>query len=316
MFNVYFKKTLKFNINSNIVSKLNFSISSIHLKKKVKKQVIVEENLDPVSLPTFRHLTQIYGIQAKKYLSQNFIFDQNISDKVLKLAVSEGCVNLEKDVVIEIGPGLGSLTRSAINLSPEGIYLIEKDPLLKNTLVELKSLSKDRIKKIFIDDALHFKQDALMKEILAMAPKKIHIIEMTFLFQSEIGEKLTAKPGTKFRGRLTNLFDTLCTVKDKFYLTSQCFVPVPKVDVAVLKIIPRKVPLIPEGVSKEFERVVTFSFLKKRKTITNSLKSKCRDIKSILKDVNIDGSLRPEELTTEEFIRLYTYLTANNIRIK
>lgn len=224
-------------------------------------------------LPTIQEIIKIYGLSARKKLSQNFILDMNLTRKIVKSAGK-----LDDGIVIEVGPGPGGITRSLLNTGARKVIVVEKDRRFLPSLEILAEASKHRLQVIH-GDILDFNLQTVLpeeyKEAWDSTPPNIHLIgnlpfsistpliiqwlhsmskmsdawrfgrtPCTLTFQKEVAERIIAPPKSEYRCRLSVMCQHLCDVKLKFTIPGKAFVPPPEVDVSVVKFVPLKEPLI------------------------------------------------------------------------
>lgn len=246
-------------------------------------------------LPSVRDLVKLYKLRAIKQLSQNFLMEQRITDKIVRAAG-----NLHNQHVLEVGPGPGSITRSILNCSPRKLIVVEKDPRFLPTLELLKEAVADSVEMdIAIEDILTYNFNNGFEGAPRMdwfhAPPPIHLIgnlpfsvsthliikwlhaisekrdawsfgrtAMTLTFQKEVAERMTAPLTHNQRCRLSVMCQLWCDVKHKFTIPGKAFVPKPDVDVGVVTLYPLKYPLV-KLPFKLVERVVTHIFNMRQK---------------------------------------------------
>ncbi len=256
--------------------------------------------------------------EFKKSLGQNFMKDENVIDKIVDSA------KLDKDtLMIEIGPGAGSLSKKTVPLAGFSI-LYEIDTRLKDILES--NLSEYDNKKIIFGDFLvqdvasdialyNYKKvyvvanlpyyittpiiTKLMKEIL---PDKIII-----LIQEEVANRLSAKVGTKDYGMISVLLGSRYDIKKLFKVSRNCFVPVPNVDSAVISLEKHSRYDIKD--INKFEKLIKDSFKYKRKNLRNNLKEyDLILIESILNKNNYSLSDRAEDISVEVYVEVANYL--------
>lgn len=268
---------------------------------------------NPDNLPALRDVIEQYDLRAKKALGQNFLLDQNITDKIVRHAG-----DLSGKTVFEIGSGPGGLTRSLLKSPAQKIIAIEFDARAVAALQNLKDHSKGRL-EIVQGDALRADLTALAgapRVIVANLPYNIatalltgwleqirtnfHSYEsMTLMFQKEVAERMIARPGTKIYGRLSVLCQWLCTVEKVFDLPPSAFTPPPKVSSSVVHFRPRQLAQNSPDF-KSVERVTAAAFGQRRKMIRSSLKDYAGKIEAL----GIDPALRAENLSPADFINL------------
>lgn len=275
---------------------------------------------------TINELKNKHGFKLSKSLGQNFLTDKNIIDKIIEKSMIG-----ERDLVIEIGPGIGVLTAAAAEEAGK-VVAIEIDrnliPILKETLSEynnIEIINSDVLKTDFYEILEQNKEIGGQKidgvKILGNLPYYIttpiimKILEdrvpadsITIMMQKEVADRIKAVPGTKAYGALSVAVQYYCTVAHVVNAPKEIFVPQPKVDSTVIRLDIRKekpVRLISEEI---FFAVVKAGFGQRRKTLLNSLTGVCgltkEETASILSAAGIDPMRRAETLNLEEFAAL------------
>ena len=263
-----------------------------------------------LKLPTIKETLKKNNVKINKSLGQNFLFDLNLTDKIVK--------NSEPicPTVIEIGPGPGGLTRSILKKKPNVLYTIDKDKQSEKMLTDIKKIYRDNL-IIITDDALHYPIWELgdsPRQVIANLPyntgtkmltswlKHIqHFDLLTLMFQKEVADRIIAKPGSKNYGRLSILTNWLTKSKKLFDIPSEAFIPRPKITSSVIQLKPLHKPLY--DVSFEsIEKITQMAFSQRRKMIKTSLKKVNGQI--ILKELNISPNLRPENLSIIDFCKI------------
>ena len=256
-------------------------------------------------------------IKPKKSLGQNFLQDEN----VLQLIANSISTN-NNDLIIEIGPGQGALTKYLIN---KNSYLIcyEIDTRLNSILnnflnSKTKIIYEDFLKANILEDIKDINYENLY--IIANIPYYIttpiikHIIDlpklrsMTLLVQKEVAKRFSAKPNTKDYGSLTVYLNYYFDIKYLSDVKNTCFNPIPKVDSAIIKF-DRKSNNYNLKNEDIFFKLITDSFKMKRKTLKNNLVNyNWSNIKNILIKNNLNENVRAEQIPLEVFIEI-----ANNL---
>ena len=258
------------------------------------------------------------NIKAKKSLGQNFLEDESVLQKIANSVTTK-----ENDLIIEIGPGKGALTKY---LKQKKGFLIcyELDERLKETLKKMedtktKIIFKDFLQADIIKDSERFDYENIY--IIANIPYYIttpiikHVMDleklksMTILVQKEVAERLTANPGTKAYGSLTVYLNYYFNIKYLFDVPRFAFNPIPKVDSAVINFEKKKEK---QTVKNEelFFKLINDSFKMKRKTLKNNLKDyDWNKIKTILEQNNLNDNVRAEQLSLDLFIQIANSLS-------
>ena len=250
-----------------------------------------------------------YDFKFKKSLGQNFLFDTNITDKIVKYSLPLS------NTVIEIGPGAGTLTKSILKLNVNKIILIEKDKSLIKLLQNLKE--KYNFIEIYNKDALSlpiWKLGVGSREVIANLPYNIstkilinllknssQFTKLTMMFQKEVANRIIAKPGTKNYGRLSVISQLKTKVKILFDIPDTAFFPKPKVQSSLVQFIPYKNIKYNFNFEK-MEHLTRLVFSKKRKMIRTIFKKEGGS--PFLNSISINPNIRPENLTLEEFCKL------------
>ncbi|MBF0713272.1 16S rRNA (adenine(1518)-N(6)/adenine(1519)-N(6))-dimethyltransferase RsmA [Gemella sp. GH3] len=279
---------------------------------------------------TFQILKK-YNFKFKKSFGQNFLIDNNILNRIV-----DGAQIDENTMVIEIGPGIGSLTE-ALAKKAKKVISFEIDtrllPILEETLIDYNNI------KIINEDILKVDVDAFIKSELADCDKVMvvanlpyyittpiltHLLENTTLIdgyvvmmQKEVANRLNAKVGTKDYNSLTILLNYYTDVEYLFTVPKKVFVPAPNVESAVVRILTKKKKEFNVNEEKFF-KFVRSCFSQRRKTLMNNLitfigKDKKELLMNICLEVNIDPTRRSETLTINEFNNLHKKLLDSNI---
>ena len=261
-------------------------------------------------LPTIKEILKKNNVKIHKSLGQNFIFDINLTDKIVKK--SEPIAS----TIIEIGPGPGGLTRSILKRKPNILFVIDKDTQSELMLRELKEIYGDTL-QVIIADAINYPIWNLGNEprqVIANLPynagtkmliswlKHIKKFEkLTLMFQKEVADRITAPVGSSNYGRLSILTNWLTKSKQLFDIPGSAFIPPPRVTSTVVELIPMENPIF-DVAFNSLEQITQMAFSQRRKMLKSSLKK--INGEAILEDLNISSSLRPEELSVIDFCRI------------
>ena len=253
--------------------------------------------------------------KPKKSLGQNFLIDKNIINKIVDI------VNVSKnESILEIGPGLGSLTSKIIKINPKSLLTIEKDKVLTDKLrkkfINYKNIEiinedilnilekKDFGKNIIVFGNLPYNISTKIIATLVLTSKWPPWYKMLiFMFQKEVAERIIAKDHDKNYGRLAILCKWRLDVKKHFNITRNCFYPKPKVDSTILSFKPKKNVYKIKN-PKNLETVTRILFSNRRKMINKNFIKLFKGKVSIANDLNLDLEKRPEEISSEMFYKI------------
>ncbi|WP_448546436.1 16S rRNA (adenine(1518)-N(6)/adenine(1519)-N(6))-dimethyltransferase RsmA [Thalassotalea fusca] len=261
------------------------------------------------------------GHQAKKRFGQNFLHNDAIISQIVDAINPEPNENL-----VEIGPGLGALTEPVVERAGN-LSVVELDRDLAERLRHHPFLApKLTIHEV---DALKFDFGQLYREgqplrIFGNLPYNIstplifHLLtfkdkvqDMHFMLQKEVVERMAAGPNCKAYGRLSIMTQYQCQVMPVMEIGPEAFQPPPKVDSAIVRLIPKQEIAKPAMSLKDLNTVCLTAFNQRRKTIRNTFK-KLIAVEHI-EALGIDASLRPENLSIDNYIDLANFLTKNPI---
>jgi 16S rRNA (adenine1518-N6/adenine1519-N6)-dimethyltransferase len=252
------------------------------------------------------------GHTARKRFGQNFLTDENIISRIV------GAISPDNDhVMVEIGPGLAALTEPVAE-AIDNLTVVELDRDLVERL-QVHPVLKDKL-TIYQGDALQFdfgqlKQDGKKMKVFGNLPYNIstplmfHLFEfaeqietMHFMLQKEVVLRLSASPGTKAYGRLTVMAQYYCQVVPVLEVPPGCFTPPPKVDSAVVRLLPYENKPWPCKDVNVMRHLVTTAFNMRRKTLRNNLKTLLSD--DDFASLNIDATLRPEQISVPQYVAM------------
>jgi 16S rRNA (adenine1518-N6/adenine1519-N6)-dimethyltransferase len=247
---------------------------------------------------------------AKKYLGQHFLYNISILRNIARSAQLE-----PDDLVVEVGPGPGSLTRMLLERVQKVIAIELDDRLSEQLRAEFAGYHHV---EVIHGDALEYPYETLPEfKVVANIPYYIttplifrfldsrkNLKSMTLTIQKEVAERIVARPGGKDYGVLSIMVQYHATPHLEFIIPREAFRPVPKVDSAVVHIKILDAPSVSVEDEKFFFRVVKAAFSQRRKMLSNSLKGIRRDAKEWLAEAGIDPKRRPETLSIEEFANL------------
>lgn len=292
-------------------------------------------------LPTIRDLVRLYKLRAIKQLSQNFLMDERLTDKIVRAAG-----RIEGHHVLEVGPGPGGITRSIIRAAPQHLVLVEKDPRFLPTLELLAESSRSHLRTdIRIDDILRFPIETAFDATAARCdwdgPRApVHLIgnlpfaistrllinwlhdvserrgawsygraSMTLTFQKEVADRIVAPMLSAQRCRLSVMSQIWTRPQLRFEIPGKAFVPKPDVDVGVVTFVPFVRPLteLPFGL---VERVVRHIFSMRQKYcqrgVANLYPEEMRVelTRRTFEEADVDPLSRSFQLSNEECLRV------------
>ena len=240
--------------------------------------------------------------QARKRFGQNFLVDDQIVNRIVATISPK-----KNDNIVEIGPGKGALTFPLLqNLDHLSVIEIDRD------LISLLKLKEQYKLTIYEADALKFDYGLISDNLrivgnlpynisspllFRLLSSKNQIIDMTFMLQKEVVDRIVASHGSKTYGRISVMMQAFFKVESMFTVPKESFDPQPKIESAILYLKTRTKPLT-ENI-KLLEKIVKISFSQRRKTLKNCLKSILSQ-----EQTKIDLSQRAEMLSVENFITL------------
>jgi 16S rRNA (adenine1518-N6/adenine1519-N6)-dimethyltransferase len=270
------------------------------------------------SLPPLREVIREAALSARKSLGQNFILDLNVTRRIARSAGP-----LADVTILEIGPGPGGLTRGLLLEGASAVVAIERDERFRPALLQIEARSGGRFQALFMD-ALEADYAAIAAEtgasrVVANLPYNIAtplivawlseerwppwFDKLVVMVQREVADRLVAEPGTADYGRLTVLAQYRGRARLLFTLPPSVFTPPPKVSSALVEIMPTAAPK--DAVSLTLLAELTAAaFGQRRKMLRSSLSALGVDTPTLLRDADIDPSLRAERLTVSDFLRL------------
>ncbi|EKF74639.1 ribosomal RNA adenine dimethylase [Alcanivorax hongdengensis A-11-3] len=249
--------------------------------------------------------------RTRKRFGQHFLHDRNLVDRLVRtLGLQPG------DTLVEIGPGRGALTYPLLEEMPH-LHVVELD---RDLIALLRQENSPERLTIHESDALRFDFTTLKPAdgklrvvgnlpynistplIFHLLAQSTAISDMTFMLQKEVVDRLTASPGTRDWGRLSIMVQYHCQADYLFFVPPGAFSPPPKVDSAVVRLIPHVSPPYPAKDEAHLRRLVTQAFTQRRKAIRNGLKSLISAEQ--FEALGIDPGLRPDQLGVAEYVAL------------
>ena len=262
-------------------------------------------------LPPLREVIARFDLGARKALGQNFLLDLNLTGRIARSAG-----DLSGVTVIEIGPGPGGLTRALLNSDAAAVVAVERDSRCIVALADLVEASEGRL-RLIEGDALEVDPEAIApapRAIVANLPYNVatplligwlkrieQFRSLTLMFQREVADRLSAKPGSKAYGRLSVISQWRAEVRPMFNLPARAFTPPPKIESTVVQLIPRAVPEPAEF--SDMEAVTAAAFGQRRKMLRASLKS-LGNAEALIDEAGLIPTQRAEEVPVAGFAAL------------
>ena len=257
-----------------------------------------------------------YGLRANKKLGQNFLINQQIIDEII-----EKSQITKEDTILEIGPGLGSLTK-ALMQNAKRVIAVELDENMVNIL---KNRFNNENLEIINEDILKIDLNEITNKygkikvvanlpyyittpiVMKLLEEEYNIESITVMVQKEVGERLCAEPGSRDFGAVTVGVNYYSNSKIIIDVPKDNFMPVPEVDSCVIKLDILNEPPVAVKDKKRFFRLVKAAFSQRRKTINNSLASgefSKENVLNTLSKLGIDAKLRAENLSIQDFANI------------
>jgi 16S rRNA (adenine1518-N6/adenine1519-N6)-dimethyltransferase len=277
-----------------------------------------------VSRGSVRDFLARHHLLARRDLGQNFLVDESLAERLVALSGVE-----PGDAVVEIGTGLGVLTRALARRAtrvatievdagivralraegslPANVELLHADALQ----VDLAGLAAELAPRVRLVANLPYAiSGPLLRRLLDL---RTHLLDWSVMVQREVAARLLARPGTRAYGSLSVLHGLTVVVHRELELPPGCFQPVPRVRSTFLRIEPLDAPLVGEGELREVEGVVRAAFATRRKTLANSLRGSgfaAAAVQAALLRVGLDPRARAETVPPERFAALARALRA------
>lgn len=273
-----------------------------------------------------KYIMKKYGIAANKSLGQNFLIDNTVVENIIK-----GASIQKNDIVIEIGPGLGTLTNELLKVAKK-VICIELDERMIRILKE-RFILYDNI-EIINDDILKIDLKELVEKeknnscsnsfkivanlpyyittpiIMKLLEKEKCYESITVMVQKEVAERLCTVPGQRNAGAITYTVDYYSDAEKILDVPKESFIPSPEVDSQVIKLNIRNIPKVKLKNEDIFFKIIKLAFMQRRKTLLNALSSNNEifnnkeQVKEILKRLNIDEKVRGENLSIEQYAEI------------
>jgi len=270
-----------------------------------------------------------YHLFANKKLGQNFLVDDEAIEKIVEAAEVS-----KNDLIIEIGPGLGTLTKLMLEragkviaieldermvevlndrfIAYNNFELINEDVLKVNLKELIKNEKKEEIKvaKVVANLPYYITTPIIMK----LLEDKLDIESITVMIQKEVADRLVTKPGTGDTGAITHSINYYTVPERVIEVPNTSFVPAPEVNSTVIKLNLLDKPAVEVENEELLFKVIKVAFMQKRKTLLNSLSNSKlfgtkQEVEEMLNKLNIDINKRAEKLRLEDFANIANYLS-------
>lgn len=266
-------------------------------------------------------LLKKYHIHANKKLGQNFLIEDTVVEKTVEAADIT-----KEDLVIEIGPGLGTLTKELLEKAKK-VIAIELDekmiPILQERFFlyqNLELIHQDILTvplKEYIEKEENIREVKIVANlpyyittpiIMKLLEDRLPVKTITVMVQKEVAKRLTAQTGDKLCGAITYAIEYYCETKEVIEVPRQSFMPAPEVDSEVIQLILRDKPKVQVKDEKFLFSLIKASFMQRRKTLLNGIGNsgliEKNKLKEIMKELNLPETTRGESLTLEQFAEI------------
>ena len=275
------------------------------------------------SLEETKYILKKYNIKANKRLGQNFL----INDNAIQEIVNAAGISAE-DLIIEIGPGLGTLTSKllekagkviAVELDENMIKILkDKFKLYENFILINEDILKIDLKKLIEENLNDLKNVKIVANlpyyittpiIMKLLEDRLNINSITVMVQKEVADRIAEKPGEKLSGAITYSVNYYAIPEKVTLVGKESFIPSPEVDSEVIKLNIRKEPPVKVDNEEMFFKLIKVSFMQRRKTLLNALTNSGlitnkEKLKQVLEKMNLDLNIRGEKLTLEQYAKL------------
>ena len=275
-------------------------------------------------------LMKKYNIKANKRLGQNFLIDDAVIEKIVNGAEVE-----KDDIVIEIGPGLGSMTKVLLERARK-VICIELDPRMVKILHDrfiaynnIEIINEDVLKidlNSLIESQLSGEENIRDVKIVANLPyyittpiimklieSNLKIESITVMIQKEVADRLIEIPSGKNTGAITYTVYYYCDSQNIGIVDNTSFIPMPEVTSEIIRLKLRKEPIVKVEDEKLFFKIIKSAFMQRRKTLVNTLNNagifkEKKEAEKALAQIGLVQDIRPENLSIEDYAKLADYI--------
>ncbi len=271
-------------------------------------------------LSPLRDVISRHDLRAKKSFGQNFLLDLNLTARIARVPG-----DITNAHIYEVGPGPGGLTRGLLAEGAKSVTAVEMDSRCLPALAEINEASNGRL-TVIEGNALDMDEPSLMglkpgetAHIVANLPYNVGTqllikwmtleswlpwySSLSLMFQREVADRIVAAPGSKAYGRLSVLVQWRAKAKIAVKVPAAAFTPAPKVNSAVVHIVPTE-PMNPDVKLRDLEQLVARAFGQRRKMLRASLKGLDVAAIELLERAEIEPTARAEEISVEDFVRM------------
>lgn len=278
--------------------------------------------MDLCNLSVIKQVMSEAGITFRKEFGQNFLTNRMIPEDI-----ADNCTDDENSLILEIGPGIGCLTKELAERYKR-VVAVEIDkgliPVLQRTLAEYDNVT------VINADIMETDIEALVNEyscgmpvsvcanlpyyittpiLMRLLESGVKFSSITVMVQNEVAARLVAPPGKSDYGAITAVLGYYGKARKLFKVSAGCFVPAPKVDSAVVRIDLYKEPIHNPKSEKLFRELIKAAFEMRRKTLVNAINAKFPQLEKgriaeALVSMGLDENIRGERLSTEEYVKL------------
>ena len=262
-----------------------------------------------------------YHIHANKNLGQNFLVDDDTVSGIIEAA------NINKDdLVIEIGPGLGTITKELLEKAGK-VICIELDERMITILNDRFSLNdnfeliNEDVLKVNLQELINkenFKTTKIVANlpyyittpiIMKLLEERLDIETITVMIQKEVAQRLVAEPGKGESGAITYAIHYYTKPKTVLQVPNTAFIPEPKVNSTVIQLEVQKEPTVKVSNEEKLFELIKIAFMQKRKTLVNALTNSNKygtkeEVEKTINQMGLDLRIRPEKLTLEQYAEL------------
>lgn len=264
-----------------------------------------------------KHIMKTNKILANKSLGQNFLIDEEVVNAIINKSEIT-----KDDIVIEIGPGLGTLTKPLLENAGK-VLCIELDERMIKIITDrfkfysnIEIINSDVLKidlnQLLDKELKTYKKAKVVANlpyyittpiIMKLLEDKVNVESITVMVQKEVAQRLTSNTGENLAGAITHTIHYYANPKLIIDVPSHSFIPEPEVNSSVIKLEILQEPSIKVKDEKKLFKIIKLAYMQRRKTLINALSSisEKENTEEILKELNLDTKIRGEKLTLEEF---------------